>query len=57
MGPGPSNCPPQILSANSLPIMGDCDSDFLQVTTNRRQIYPTVRSGASDFLSVSEYYY
>ena len=31
MTPGPGNCPPRVLHAQTLPIMDELDSDFLQV--------------------------
>lgn len=31
MGPGPSNCPPRVLNASALPILGHLHPEFTQV--------------------------
>ena len=33
MGPGPSNCPPRVLKASSLPMLGHLHPEFTQVCT------------------------
>lgn len=34
MGPGPSNCPPRVLSASALPMLGHLHPEFTQVSEN-----------------------
>lgn len=33
MGPGPSNCPPRVLNASALPLLGHLHPEFTQVPT------------------------